>query len=58
MSYTNLLTKITHVDHYLQIPSTCLCPAQEVLQARLEGADKSPECHCLWVGGSALLKLF
>lgn len=35
----SLLTKITHVDHDLQLPAARLCPAQEVLQACFEGAD-------------------
>ena len=56
-SYTYLLTEITHIDHDLQLPAARLRPAQEVLQARLEGGDEGPECLCLRVGVPALLEL-
>lgn len=53
----NLLAEVAHVDHDLQLPAAGLCPAQEVLQACLEGGHQIPECLRLWVGDAALLEL-
>lgn len=55
--YTNLLTKITHVDHDLQISATDFCPAEKFLQVWSEGLDKRLECLCLRVGGTAPLQM-
>lgn len=53
---TDLLTKVANIDHDLQLPAARLCPAQEVLQARLEGADETLECLRFWVTATALLE--
>lgn len=53
----NLLAEVAHVDHDLKLPAAGLGPAQEVLQAGLEGGHQIPERLCLWVGDAALLEL-